>query len=417
MIEIRSVGFIEICADLDEDQKAILDDLDKYFGARFQAERLDGYDDFCDRYYKAGDGVFKGTAGSIDSNFALLATDVCDTVVKIAGWSLVASNCGLYGDSLEHCEQQLVFRRDEHPLGDNSYLMVILNAENNNVDGWHFAEKPGNVEINGKHVRDIHPKLDKWLQKHWKCSRAGEFQESGILNRRYTWPNPGEMLQAAADMIEFFEAQGWEIQVTSQSIVNENGQSCVEQQLLFRPGMTEVGTVEPHLLLELYAGEGKEELYEDEETTQVLANQHIRVLPIGMGQSRQSLNVIMEASARLRDFFVNYLGGTKHKVDPLLEDLEIGGGCLTKYAVNIFLCRGRFENNLAQWTMRVCDFLVDTLGWSFIVCSLCNKGEYGQFRSQQLVFRWDGDKRELPVSSTDHMNGVDAAAFKKLEIP
>lgn len=72
--------------------------------------------------------------------------------------------------------------------------------------------------------------------------------------------------------------------------------------------------------------------------------------------------------------------------------------------MNVFMCRGWYENNLAQWTMRVCDYLVDRLGWSFIVCSLCNDGEYGQLRTQQLIFRYEGDKRDMPVSAIDLKN-------------
>ena len=53
------------------------------------------------------------------------------------------------------------------------------------------------------------------------------------------------------------------------------------------------------------------------------------------------------------EFFSDYLSASKESC-----------GDFDKYNLNAFLCRGRFENNLAQWTMRVCDFLVDRLGWS-----------------------------------------------------
>lgn len=113
-----------------------------------------------------------------------------------------------------------------------------------------------------------------------------------------------------------------------------------------------------------------------------------------------------EALSKLDEFFSDYLSASKEAC-----------GSYQKYNLNIFMSRGRFENNLAQWTMRVCDFLVDRLGWSFIVCSLCNKGEYGQLRSQQLVFRYDGDKREVPVSSTEHMNDMDPSTWRHLDFP
>jgi len=200
--------------------------------------------------------------------------------------------------------------------------------------------------------------------------------------------------------------QGWEIQVCSQQMIQEDGQKCCEQQLLFRPGNTDVGTIEPHLFLELYAGEGTEELYADEEATQVLANQHIRVMPLGASTRCKEID---DALLQLDAFFTDYMTAPKRGRNSSHN--------MNTYNCNVFLCRGRFENNLAQWTMRLCDFLVDHLGWSFIVCSLCNKGEYGQFRAQQLVFRWDGDKRAVPVSSTDHMKDLNPDLWRHLDFP
>lgn len=91
-------------------------------------------------------------------------------------------------------------------------------------------------------------------------------------------------------------------------------------------------------------------------------------------------------------FVINYLGG--ERID--------GPGGEDTFACNVFLCRGRFENNLAQWTMRLCDWMVDKLGWSFIVSSLCNMGDCGQNRLEQVIFRFDGDKRALPVSKVNN---------------
>jgi len=373
MIEMRSAGFIEVCADLEEEHKNILDDLDAYFADRFKAEVQDGHEEFCDRYYKAGEDVFKGSSGSVDSNFGLLTVDICDKVVKdFPGWSLVAANNGNYGEAGEHCEQQLIFRRDEHPLGKKNYVLVTLNEQ-------------GNVEVNGKEVKSLQTKMDQWLRTKWKCSRAGHFREGETISRRYSWPQEDgkDLLQANAELVQFFEMEGFEIQVCSQQTVKEEGVSCKEMQLLFRQGASEVGIVEPHLFLDIYAGEGNEELYEDEEATQVLGNQSMRLRAIGPKDTRAAVE------ASLDGFIVDYLGGAK------AEDM---------YKLNVFLCRGRFENNLAQWTMRLCDFLVDTLGWSFLNCSLCNSGELGQIRSQQLVFRFDGDKRDVPVSAMNFAN-------------
>eukprot|EP00913_Durusdinium_trenchii_P033760 g31604.t1 len=362
MVELRSAGFIEICGDLEEEHGDILETLDGYFADRFVAERIDGHEDFCDRYYQAGEDVFKGNSGSLESNFGLLCTNVCDMITQWEGWSLVACNASNYGADGRHSEQQMIFRRDYHPLGDSKYLQVILNAL-------------GNIEVNGKHVKEIHSKLDGFLRKKW-----------GYLN----------MLRATADVVTFFELQGWEIQVASQQQVLEDGTWCREQQLLFRPGRTEVGTVEPHVFVEFYAGEGDPEFFNNEEHTQVLANQ----------------NLVLGRWKEFQTFVVDYLGGEKDEdCDGLGEDV---------YHCNVFLCRGKFENNLAQWTMRLCDWMVDRLGWSFIVSSLCNMGDFGQNRLQQVIFRFDGAGarvpegwRALPVSKSVNpmMESLDPANF------
>ncbi|CAE7230194.1 unnamed protein product, partial [Symbiodinium sp. CCMP2456] len=197
LVEVRSAGFIEVCADLDEENNAILGSLDGYFADRFKASLIEGHEDFCDRYYEAGEGIFKGSGGSLDSNFGLLCTDVCDVITTHEGWSLVACNTGNYGADGRFSEQQMIFRRDYHPLGDSKYLQVILNAL-------------GNIEVNGQHVREIHSKLDGFFRGKWKCERAGHFREGDTLCRRYTWDvSELNMLRATADVVTFFELQGW----------------------------------------------------------------------------------------------------------------------------------------------------------------------------------------------------------------
>lgn len=383
MVELRSAGFIEICGDLEQEHGDILETLDVYFADRFAAQRIDGHEDFCDRYYQAGEEVFKGASGSLESNFGLLCTNVCDQITQWEGWSLVACNASNYGAEGRHSEQQMIFRRDYHPLGDSKYLQVILNAL-------------GNIEVNGKHVKEIHSKLDGFLRHRWGCERAGQFSEGDgdqkTICRRYSWNVEDlNMLRATADVVTFFELQGWEIQVASQQQVLEDGTWCREQQLLFRPGRTEVGTIEPHVFVELYAGEGDPEFFNDEEHTQVLANQKLRIRGIGPGSDRGKKSPeLVTAMEEFATFVTSYLGGEQ----------AAGLSGEEEYNCNVFLCRGKFENNLAQWTMRLCDWMVDRLGWSFIVSSLCNMGEFGQNRLQQVIFRYDGDKRALPVSKS-----------------
>eukprot|EP00931_Biecheleriopsis_adriatica_P062089 TRINITY_DN37380_c0_g1_i1.p1 TRINITY_DN37380_c0_g1~~TRINITY_DN37380_c0_g1_i1.p1 ORF type:complete len:907 (-),score=171.96 TRINITY_DN37380_c0_g1_i1:221-2941(-) len=373
MVEMRSEGFIEVCADLDPADMPVLDRVDQFFAERFAAESLEGYEDFCDRYYKVGDGVFKGVCGSADSNFGLLTILLCDTIVQIPGWSLVATSCGSTGASSEFSEQQMIFRRDYNPLGDSSYVQVILNES-------------GNIEVNGQENGRVIAKLHRWLQKKWGCIGQGRFKEGVTICARYSWPAI-DFMQANVDIIGFFEMEGYETQVLTTYMISEEGQMCREQQLFFRPGKTDVGTIEPHLIIELYAGEGSDAFYQDEaEPTQILAKQYIAFSAV----SEAGAEEVSTVQSDLENFVVEYLGGAKD------QNSEIN-----KYFLNVFMCRGWYENNLAQWTMRLCDFMVDKHGWSFVVCSLCNSGEHGQFRKQQLIFHWEGDKRDVPVSSVN----------------
>merc|ERR1711971_1458110 len=85
------------------------------------------------------------------------------------------------------------------------------------------------------------------------------------------------------------------------------------------------------------------------------------------------------------------------------------------FGVDVFLSRG-LGNNLGCWTMRLCDFLVDRLGWVFVVCNVCNLGPCGQYREQQLVFRYEGEKREIPPVKSNKAR-LDEVLFIDLEFP
>lgn len=151
----------------------------------------------------------------------------------------------------------------------------------------------------------------------------------------------------------------------------------------------------------LHAGEGNHELYADpDEPTQVLANQFIRWKIVG---PKDGHDAITTANEELNNFFIDYLGGE-------------AGNDTNHFKVNVFMCRGWYENNLAQWTMRVCDFLVDKLGWGFVVCSLANGGDHGQLRTQQLIFHYEGDKRDIPVAAID-LSTLDPSQWEGTAFP
>jgi len=371
MLELRSAGAIEVCGD----SCGIFDDLDTIFAEQFSASPEEGHEEFCDRYYKCGDGVFQTRGRQGENNMGQLTVKVCDILGRLPGWNLVTVNGGNCGEKGTHREQQLVFRLDNHPLQDQPHLLVELRGT-------------GYIELNGEDVDGIYDKLDKWFKDQWKCSDASD----GLCSRKFKWQQR-DMMSSTAALTSFLHSLGWQMQVCSQGTVKVAGMAdCREQQILFRPGMSGAGIVEPHLFIELYTGEGTEELYADPDKTQMLANQHIRMCPVGECSA---------AVTQFHEFLVKYLGG------------EPGSD---RYFVDCFLSRGRTDNNLGCWTMRVCDFMVDHLGWSFVVCNVCNLGGWGHLREQQLVFRYDGVRRNIPVTDNPLAN-TPLSSFEGMSLP
>jgi len=74
------------------------------------------------------------------------------------------------------------------------------------------------------------------------------------------------------------------------------------------------------------------------------------------------------------------------------------------------------DSNLAMVTQRFRDFMVDQLGWRFIVCNVCNLGPLGTHREQQLVFRYDGERREIPPVKESNVI-VDWPLFTNVTFP
>jgi hypothetical protein len=189
------------------------------------------------------------------------------------------------------------------------------------------------------------------------------------------------------------------MQVCSQGTVAVKGnEESREQQILFRPGASSVGVVEPHIFIELYAGDGTDHLYAQEDKTQVLGNQHIRIHSVGNCSA---------AIQKLTGFLRDYLGAT-------IRANPVKG--VTTFDCSVFLARGLIDNNLGCWTMRLCDFMVDRLGWSFVVCNVCNLGPCGVFREQQLVYRFDGERREIPAVKDKNIR-LDEMRFVGLNFP
>lgn len=381
MIELRSAGYIEVCG---TDRKE-LDVLHFHLIEEYRASPVPGHEKFCHRFYKCGPKIFKERGKEGENNVGLLTVKVCDTIVEmLPGWSLVTMNGGNYGEDGQHREQQLVFRCDHHPLREAPHLMVEM-------------REVGYIEICGRDEDAIYKKLTDWLIKKWYCKETVK-KDDDFCDKKLKWPSK-DFMEAAAELTAFFHELGWQLQVCSQGTVIIKGRDdCREQQMLFRPGASGHGVVEPHLFFELYTGEGDEDLYKMAHVTQTLANQFVRVKQVGDCKT---------AMAELTTFLSDYLGGERLGNSP--EGFMV-------FATDCFLSRGFSDNNLGAWTMRFCDFMVDRLGWSFVVCNVCNLGLAGQIREQQLVFRFDGERREVPIVKFDN-NALCWTKFPGLTLP
>jgi hypothetical protein len=383
MIELRSAGYIEVCGS-DRDAKDALHD---HFISKMGAQALAGHQEWSDRYYHCPGGIFKERGRSGENNLGKITTEVCDAVVKLLpGWSLVTMNGGNYGEGGSHREQQLVFRKDDHPLSDAPHLLVEL-------------REAGFIELCGQDVGGIYDQFIEWAKNHWGCSKEGSLPgQEMFCDKKLRW-KAKDMMVASAQLTEFFHHRGWQMCVCSQGTVAVKGNDqSREQQIVFRPGgFSAHGIVEPQLFIELYTGEGSKELYRKPKYTQVPSNQFIRIRQVGDCRA---------AVAQLSEFVVKYLGGV---AEPDTTEWK-------SFAVDVFLSRGISDNNLGCWTMRLCDFMVDRLGWSFVVCNVCNLGPLGNYREQQLVFRYDGERREIPAVK-EKKSRVDEALFAGLAFP
>jgi len=379
MVELRSAGYMEVCGS----NRRCMDRLHTYFVEELGATPVPGHEEFSDRYYSCK-SLFKERGKSGENNMGQVTVQICDSVVKnLQGFSLVTMNGGNYGEDGSHREQQLVFRWDNHPLGQAPHLMVEL-------------REAGFIEICGVDHEGIHSQLSNWLSENWGCKETKSSTQQPFCDKKLTWKYK-DMTIASAELTAFFHHIGWSMMICSQGTVKiKSDPNSREQQILFRPGASGHGEIEPHLFIELYTGEGKQDLYMCPNKTQVLAKQYVRIKEVGD---------CTHAREKFCEFMTEYLGGSP------MEDSECTG-----FHVDCFLARGLTDNNLGYLTMRICDFMVDALGWSFVVCNVCNLGDGGLFREQQMVFRWDGERREIPPVR-DNNGVIDWVKFPGLKFP
>eukprot|EP00929_Paragymnodinium_shiwhaense_P031281 TRINITY_DN17559_c0_g3_i1.p1 TRINITY_DN17559_c0_g3~~TRINITY_DN17559_c0_g3_i1.p1 ORF type:complete len:1062 (+),score=303.83 TRINITY_DN17559_c0_g3_i1:104-3187(+) len=388
MIELRSAGYVELCGTKNPKciESGILDELHEFLRTEFKAEPMSGHENYCDEFWKCEPGVFQERGKLGENNLGHLTVKMMDFIGKGKPWSLVTMAGSNYGLDGQHREQQLIFRLDSNPLGEEPHLMVEL-------------RQAGYVEICGEDVDGIYGRLDDWMKSSWRVQDIYSSAEK-FCDKKYKWLQGKEkdMFLATAEVIYFFQKAGWTLQLSSMCSPDvEHKEDILEQQMIFRPGGSKEGYAEPHMVMELYMGDGNEAFFARPEETQLLKHQYISIFPVGQ---------CSKAIDQFHEFMVEYLGGAPYETDE------------STYSCDVFMARGMTENNLSFWTMRMCDFMVDQCGWSFVTCNLNNIGKYGHLRKQAMIFRWEGERRNIPVTRESELFAADAKSkYKDFKSP
>lgn len=289
-------------------------------------------------------------------------TQVCDVVAGNSGWNLATLNNSARGANQTDRAEQLVFRLDHKPAPAPQHWMVLLRSN-------------GMIEVTGQGVDTTLEDLLEFFDGRW------QFQfgvQEGNIHCTHILSQPTDLLVLSGEVIEFFLSLGWRMDACSASV---SGTPTVgeihEQYLMFTPN-GDGASFQPHLLMELYMGMSDEELFHRHpEITQLHAYQFIRLCPIGTCD---------EIVGKVKKFILDHLGGALTE-DPL------------KLTCDVFMSRRGTDNNLAQWSMRVTDFMLDRLGFSIAASDVKTFGPSGQLRSNHLAFRYEGELPEVPLAT------------------
>merc|ERR1719424_1469947 len=153
MIELRSVGYIEING---PDTNGVHAVLDGWLRQHWGAERVQADADYCDLKYYCSRFKKRGSEG--ENNMGQVTMELVDFMVKQCAWTMITCNAGNFGRSGEKREQQLVFRNDEHVQHGENHVMIELRSS-------------GYVEVNGLHDvgDDFRQTLDHFMKRTWQC--------------------------------------------------------------------------------------------------------------------------------------------------------------------------------------------------------------------------------------------------------
>lgn len=191
LIELRNVGYIEICG---KDLGGIYQKLDKFFKGQWRASEathsmqqvageddcgcggqvryamgpMEQFDEVCDKRYVTGtqnldgrvlgNGVYQSRGSEGENNMGKLTMSVVNFMTNECGWGLQLCDGGNLGRVGQFREQQIKFKAP-HPLNLMApHIMIEI-------------RQVGYIEVNGANTGGIYEKLANWLKSKWSCSQ------------------------------------------------------------------------------------------------------------------------------------------------------------------------------------------------------------------------------------------------------
>lgn len=414
LIELRNVGFVEICG---KDLGGIYQKLDTFFRTQWKATEAthsmqsiageddcgcaaqvrfgmgpkETFDEVCDQRYVCGNqqmdgrvqanGVYQYRGSEGENNMGKLTMSVVNFMTNECGWGLQLCDGGNLGRVGQFREQQIKFKAP-HPLNLMApHIMIEI-------------RQVGYIEVNGPNTGGIYQRLADWFQQKWGCRQVQadpaycdqKFSTNAFKSRGSQGEN--NMGLRTMEIADFMTKEmTWTLLTCTGGNYGRKGDKR-EQQLVFRNDEF-VQHGEAHLMVE-FRDQGFIEL--------------------------NGTHDAPEAFQQL-DQFYRQKGCSEYKAW-FFESSE--KFCDMKYETPAgFYYRQGTTNNLGKLTIELATFLGQR-GWMLLLCNGGNVSDYTGYnikREQQVKFTRGrkGEKtdapllmielRTIPTSSEGYFNG------------
>lgn len=325
--------------------------------------------EYCDLKFETTAFKQRGSYG--ENNMGLRTMELVDFMVKKCNWSMVSCNTGHFGIAGDKREQQLIFRKDDFLQHGSDHIMIELRTS-------------GYIEINGLHdAEDLKPHLIEFLTQQWRCKEytSWMWEKEGYCDLKYTapedlfdlhaWRHRGKLKgllglatnlgKLTIDLAQTLGSQGWALMLCNGGSVTPSPNSNPnliwrEQQLKFTRSTAEKAQA-PLLMIEFRT--------EPRHTVPPRWDGIIQISGPDTNGVYQSLDA----------FIQRYMAGEPHQASHCDAQYYCSKFRLRPSEVEENPVDGLMlgESNLGQWTMRICDFMVDHLQeWDLIVCNSDN---------------------------------------------